>query len=208
MGFRESVVSEVFGGEVRCVLQRQGAKESATVEPFFSLQLDIQSGEVWSLQDALVCLATREAVQMNSGTQNEVDAHRRQSLARLPMVLVLHLKRFLFDKTGGSQKLMKQVSYKIDLEVVRDLLAPSIRGKVTNDQRTYKLWAVVYHHGKSAVGGHYTCDVRHTGSGVWLRMDDSIVKSVPEEAVLKQPQTSNKVAYLLFYRRADCARTS
>ena len=42
MGFRESVVSEVFGGEVRCVLQRQGAKESATVEPFFSLQLDIQ----------------------------------------------------------------------------------------------------------------------------------------------------------------------
>ena len=49
----------------------------------------------------------------------QVDAHRRQSLARLPMVLVLHLKRFLFDKTGGSQKLMKQVSYKIDLEVVR-----------------------------------------------------------------------------------------
>ena len=35
------------------------------------------------------------------------------------MVLVLHLKRFVFDKTGGSQKLMKQVSYKIDLEVGR-----------------------------------------------------------------------------------------
>jgi ubiquitin carboxyl-terminal hydrolase 10 len=150
----------------------------------------------------------KEAVQMNSGTQNEVDAHRRQSLARLPMVLVLHLKRFLFDKTGGSQKLMKQVSYKIDLEVGRDMLAPSIRGKVTNDQRTYKLWAVVYHHGKSAVGGHYTCDVRHTGSGGWLRTDDNIVKSVPEEAVLKQPQTSIKVAYLFFYRRADCVRTS
>ena len=40
--FSESVVSEVFGGKLRCVLQRQGAKESATVEPFFSLQLDIQ----------------------------------------------------------------------------------------------------------------------------------------------------------------------
>ena len=55
MGFGESVVSEVFGGEVRCVLQRQGVKESATVEPFFSLQLDIQvslslPSFVWHLQ--------------------------------------------------------------------------------------------------------------------------------------------------------------
>ena len=42
MMFRESPVSSVFGGELRSVLQRQGVKESATVEPFFSLQLDIQ----------------------------------------------------------------------------------------------------------------------------------------------------------------------
>ena len=35
-------MSEVFGGELRCVVQRHGAKESATVEPFFSLQLDMQ----------------------------------------------------------------------------------------------------------------------------------------------------------------------
>ena len=40
--FNESPVSDVLGGELRSVLQRQGAKESATVEPFFSLQLDIQ----------------------------------------------------------------------------------------------------------------------------------------------------------------------
>lgn len=67
---------------------------------------------------------------------------------------------------------------------------------------------VVYHHGKSAVGGHYTCDVRHTGSGGWLRIDDSNVKPVPEEAVLWQSQGSTRVAYLLFYRRADCIRTT
>ena len=39
-------------------------------------------------------------------------------------------------------------------------------------------------------------------------MDDSVVKPVPEEAVLRQSQTSNKVAYLLFYRRADCVTAS
>ena len=31
-----------------------------------------QSKDVWSLQDALLGLGTREAVQMNSGTVNEV----------------------------------------------------------------------------------------------------------------------------------------
>ena len=32
-------------------------------------------------------------------------------------MLILHLKRFIFDKTGGSQKLQKQVQYSIELEI-------------------------------------------------------------------------------------------
>ena len=47
----------------------------------------------------------------------QVEAHRRLNLAHLPVVLILHLKRFLFDKTGGSQKLQKQVQYSMQLEV-------------------------------------------------------------------------------------------
>ena len=38
----ESPSPEIFGGELRSSVHRHGAKESATVEPFFSLQLDIQ----------------------------------------------------------------------------------------------------------------------------------------------------------------------
>ncbi len=45
------------------------------------------------------------------------EAHKRLTLAHLPPVLVLHLKRFLFDKTGGSQKLAKQVSYSTEMEI-------------------------------------------------------------------------------------------
>ena len=47
----------------------------------------------------------------------QVDAHRRTTLARLPPILILHLKRFVFNVTGGSQKLQKHVQYSIDLEV-------------------------------------------------------------------------------------------
>ena len=66
---------------------------------------------------------------------------------------------------------------------------------------------VVYHHGKYATGGHYTCDVCHPVCGGWVRIDDSVLKPVSEEMVLRQNQTSNKVAYLLFYRRVDSIRT-
>lgn len=61
---------------------------------------------------------------------------------------------------------------------------------------------VVYHHGRTAQGGHYTCDVYNPSSGGWLRMDDNFVKPIPDEAVLKQSSVP-KVAYLLFYRRMD-----
>lgn len=68
-------------------------------------------------------------------------------------------------------------------------------------------YVVVYHHGKSSVGGHYTCDIHHSGTGGWLRIDDSFIKPVTEDSVLRQSQGSNKVAYLFFYRRSDFVQT-
>lgn len=69
---------------------------------------------------------------------------------------------------------------------------------------------VVYHHGQSAQGGHYTCDVYHSASSKWLRIDDSLITTVAEESVLRSgvQQGHNRVAYLLFYRRQDTILTS
>jgi len=47
----------------------------------------------------------------------QTEAHKKLSISRLPPVLILHLKRFVFDKTGGSQKLLKQVQYSTELEI-------------------------------------------------------------------------------------------
>lgn len=73
--------------------------------------------------------------------------------------------------------------------------------KYTHKQRTYRLFAVVYHDGKEATRGHYFTDVYHTGYGSWLRYNDSSVKPVSEYNVLapRPPQ----VPYLLWYRRCD-----
>ena len=45
--YRESPISQIFGGELLSIVQKQGSKESATVEPFFALPLDIQVRACW-----------------------------------------------------------------------------------------------------------------------------------------------------------------
>ena len=73
---------------------------------------------------------------------------------------------------------------------------------------------VLYHHGLSASGGHYTLDVLHpnidntvgTGPTVkpregWIRIDDELVSDVRPEDVFGTPERDDRCAYLLFYRR-------
>lgn len=65
---------------------------------------------------------------------------------------------------------------------------------------------VVYHHGNSATGGHYTTDVFQIGLNGWLRIDDQTVKVINQYQVVKQ--TVERTAYLLYYRRVDLLWTA
>ncbi|XP_008308275.1 ubiquitin carboxyl-terminal hydrolase 10 isoform X3 [Cynoglossus semilaevis] len=200
--FVRTPITDIFGGHIRSVVYQQNSKESATLQPFFTLQLDIQSDKIRTVQDALETLVARESVQgYTSKTKQEIEISRRVTLEELPPVLVLHLKRFVFEKTGGCQKLTKNVDYPVDLEISKDLLSSGVRSKVVKGQRTYRLFAVVYHHGNSATGGHYTTDVFHIGLNGWLRIDDQAVKVINQYQVVKQ--TAERTAYLLYYRRVD-----
>jgi ubiquitin carboxyl-terminal hydrolase 10 len=85
------------------------------------------------------------------------------------------------------------------------------------------LMVVIYHHGTSATGGHYTADVLLQDGRTWLNLDDTKLKwvhaedvSVPEKEVGNwgdiqdhhQPNGDegwnnhkSKVAYILLYKR-------
>ncbi|XP_019742281.1 ubiquitin carboxyl-terminal hydrolase 10 isoform X1 [Hippocampus comes] len=200
--FVRTPITDIFGGHIRSVVYQQNSKESATLQPFFTLQLDIQSEKVRTVQEALETLVARESVQgYTSKSKQEIEVSRRVTLEELPPVLVLHLKRFVFEKTGGCQKLNKIIEYPVDLEISKDLLSSGVRSKVVKGQRTYRLFAVVYHHGNSATGGHYTTDVFHIGLNGWLRIDDQAVKVINQYLVVKQ--IAERTAYLLYYRRVD-----
>jgi ubiquitin carboxyl-terminal hydrolase 10 len=85
------------------------------------------------------------------------------------------------------------------------MMAP-IAGKSVEPAH-YKLHGVLYHHGESAGGEHYTVDVLRpngdSGSGeAWLHIDDEIVSAVRDEAVFGghgNEQVDDRCANMLFY---------
>ena len=80
----------------------------------------------------------------------------------------------------------------------------------------YTLYGVLYHHGESAGGGHYSVDVlRPNGDGrsreAWLHIEDEAVSTVQHEDVFGWQGTERAAdewcAYLLFYCRTSPTRT-
>ena len=155
-----------MSGLIRSIVRIKSGDSSFNLQPFFTLQLDIQNPGVNSVQDALCLNFASEKIDgyvcPKSGKVTE--ASRTMSLENLPPILVLHLKRMVYDgSTGGCQKVMKEISFPVDLEISRDILSPNTRTKFGSRQKQYKLFAVVYHNGLEATKGHYLTDVYHTG---------------------------------------------
>ena len=67
---------------------------------------------------------------------------------------------------------------------------------------------MLYHHGPSASGGHYTLDVLHPNRelserprAAWIRIDDELVSDVRPDDVFGGQEREDRQPYLLFYRR-------
>ncbi|KAE8225735.1 hypothetical protein CF319_g1566 [Tilletia indica] len=180
----ESPITRIFGGKLRSVLRVPGAKDSATLEPYQALQLVIDEPHVHTIEDALLNLTTPECLSDLAGPRGtKVDGTKTVFVETLPPVLVVHLKRFYYDEVGGVGKIMKKVGYGTTLEIRDDVLSPTRRGGGVKTKRRYKLFGVVYHHGRYATGGHYTVDVLRQDGGEWIHIDDTVYYHVPVEFV-------------------------
>uniref|UniRef100_A0A915KFX2 Ubiquitin carboxyl-terminal hydrolase n=1 Tax=Romanomermis culicivorax TaxID=13658 RepID=A0A915KFX2_ROMCU len=195
-------IAQIFSGVVRNAFSQPGQKDSVNNESFFTLQLSVQDHENTSssapltLQAAMKQMVHEVILRRDSSKKGDVDITRRTTFQELPFVLILHLKYFTYvDDT--VKKHMKPVAYQMDLHIDRNLM-PSSSNSNTK-ARSYKLFAVVFHHGENAEGGHYTADIFHGGQ--WLCMDDTKVEPVTDAHVLNFDPP--RVPYLLFYRRCD-----
>lgn len=213
-----SPITRIFGGKLRSLLRMPGSKDSVTLEPYQPLQLDIQPSHVTTVEEALQNLTVPEIITgvYSPSFKRPVDATKQVFIETLPPVLILHLKRFVYDDIGGVQKSLKVLGYGPTLEISESTISPARRGET---KRRYKLFGVIYHHGRFASGGHYTVDVLKQDQSEWIHIDDTTwspvsIPSVQAEVEVGGGSSSSTkqhhdgLAYLLFYAREDAVLTN
>lgn len=97
---------------------------------------------------------------------------------------------------------MRHVAFPFEL-CIPDSVFSSVSSHILDGKssKVYTLFAVIFHHGKTAGVGHYTIDVlRNPGDEKkeeWISFDDDKFRHVDMEDVSKEWR--DKQAYLLFY---------
>ena len=215
-----SPISTIFGGQFRSVLDTPQNKESQSItyDPFQTIQMDISSPDVVDLETAFQKFSEHEIIEVKSSSGNEVEAMKQTCIDKLPNVLVIQLKRFSFVSqstkgdlsnyntyNGRIEKIRKTVKYGHELIIPNKSISPNLASTATSeDQFKYTLSGVIYHHGVSPSGGHYTCDVYDKGLNKWFRIDDVNVEEIKNrEDVLAGNDNSaeSRTAYILLYEK-------
>lgn len=217
-----SPINWLFKGALRSELKQTGKKQSSiTIEPFHCLHLNLEHEQEPSFAPGTNGLAkppvtyTIESM-IRKAFEVEVieDANRNPTMKRyttmesLPVVLTLNIKRFTYHPEQGPVKLQQFVKYPTRFEFPSQVMSSTCRAENGVDGSggasttrfvnppVYELFAVVSHHGKFVVGGHYTCVCRDN-KDQWFRFDDEHVASISEATALAEN------AYLLFYIRTN-----
>ena len=81
----------------------------------------LQSENIHSIRDALEGISVKEEVTGCVASNGvETEAWKQMSLEVLPSILILHMKRFVFDTAVNTiRKLDKRVDFSIDLEIAK-----------------------------------------------------------------------------------------
>ncbi|GAW08072.1 ubiquitin carboxyl-terminal hydrolase 4 [Lentinula edodes] len=186
----DSIIVDFFQGMFRNQLRCMKCEKA-----FFNVEV-MEGDDAW---DCPRCKTKRPAT-------------KTLSLARLPPVLVIHLKRF--EVNGRfSDKIDTFVDFPVKGLDLTELMPPPlpvgadqsllnggmVNGVMSRDDPRiqvgpykYELYGVTNHYGNVS-SGHYTAFVASRGG--WLYCDDSSVKNVDAKQVV------NQKAYVLFYKR-------
>jgi len=214
----DSLIVDYFQGQFRnrleCLICHQ---TSTTYNVFSALQLPIPHGRNGRvpIERCLDAFFNEEILEKDDAwdcpkCKTKRRASKRLSLARLPPVLIIHLKRF--EANGRfSDKIDTFVEYPMkSLDLTNYMPAPlppgadksELNGGLPmslDDPRTqlppyrYDLYGVTNHFG-NLTSGHYTAFIASRGG--WMYCDDSSIKTVDPKDVV------NQRAYVLFYKRA------
>eukprot|EP01113_Clastostelium_recurvatum_P030470 TRINITY_DN3705_c0_g1_i2.p1 TRINITY_DN3705_c0_g1~~TRINITY_DN3705_c0_g1_i2.p1 ORF type:complete len:752 (-),score=192.83 TRINITY_DN3705_c0_g1_i2:16-2271(-) len=143
------------------------------------------------------------------------DATKRMSLATLPPVLCVVLKRFFWTATTRA-KIDTRVTLPFELDMA-PYLASSLESAASSSSSSsssktpslfqaphisemYDLRSVVLHHGAGLGCGHYTAYAYNDAHGGWVHYNDSRVAQAEPEDV---QHFASREAYIVFYQHRE-----
>lgn len=121
-------------------------------------------------------------------------ATKKMELWRLPSILIVHLKRFVYSKMYRD-KISTLIQFPITgLDLSQFCNNPDEQR--AGDPPIYDLFAVSNHYGGMG-GGHYTAYCKNLVNKKWYHFDDSRVTPINESEVVSD------AAYVLYYHRRN-----
>ncbi|PPQ98045.1 hypothetical protein CVT26_003040 [Gymnopilus dilepis] len=213
----DSLIVDFFQGQFRNRLECLTCHKTSTTYNVFSILSlpvpNMRSGKV-PIERCIDAFFNEEVLEKDDAwdcpqCKTKRRASKKLSLARLPPILVIHLKRF--EANGRfSDKIDTFVDFPMKSLDLTNYMPPPLppgadRSQLNGglpmsleDPRTqvppyrYDLYGVTNHYGNLS-SGHYTAFIASRGG--WMYCDDSSVKPVDAKQVVSQK------AYVLFYKR-------
>ena len=133
-------------GLYRSCIKSYGCVQSEKVEPFYTLQLDIQSSNTKTLTDAFLATFTTEELLQDFRV-------KCLYLEKLPPVMFILVKRFVY-KDGTQRKVMKQLKFDTEFTVPETALSPLCQSSTMHLHRQYSLSSVITHIGTVSQNQH------------------------------------------------------
>jgi hypothetical protein len=195
----------IYRGEIENTIEDiEGGFRSSNSESFYPLQLDIKEYENLS-QSFNVFLAPENFTGANRYRTTDgklIDARKFSRIKSAPAVLVLQLKRFVYDlKHWTRVKVHDRYVFPTNELNIKELLTTN------SEDVIYRLTGIVLHSG-TAQGGHYTSLIRINNK--WIMFNDNEVTGVPDNQIEYKAFGGNESkasAYLLFYTKKDATFT-
>lgn len=170
-----TLVHTVFGNQVRSQVKCMKCNaKSNTFQTQLDFSVDIE--RISNLHSAFKRYTAMEKISGYSCSKckRPVDAGKQMMISKLPNSLIVHLKRFGFNRyTGDAKKLGHKVEYPETLDMA-PFLSPEDKERQLKFGTKYHLHSVVVHDGYSCDFGHYYAYTKGSDSR-WYEMNDATV---------------------------------
>ena len=183
----KSVIVDLFQGQSKSTLKclKCGYK-THKFEPFLHLSLPIQESKSdISLLDCMKEYSKEE--KLTNGERwlcprckKRVKVSKKMGVWSLPNVLIVHLKRFGFDKKSHGSKVPKLVNFP-----VTDLDLSSVTEGIQRDRPVYDLVAVSNHRG-NLISGHYYTYAKNRDDNAWYEYNDSNILGLETQNLITE----------------------